>query len=303
MTGRKTGLLLLVLGVSGAASLRDEPASTVPWGREGHEMAARAAATALPAELPYFFRASAAQLEYLNPEPDRWRERDVEVMDDAFEFDHYIDLENVPQGALDAPDRWEFLRALYAAGVERPEQRVGFLPYRIAELYERLVLEWRLWRNAPDRERPWIEARIVNDAGILGHYVTDASQPHHTTIHFNGWDANAPNPNGYSLERDFHARFESAFVARNVGFEDVLPHMSDGEPEIFEDVREAVWSYVRESNGEVERLYRLEQTYGFDPAAPVPETEAFAVERLVVGADMLRALWWNAWIESGRPRG
>ena len=38
-------------------------------------------------------------------------------MDDAWEFDHYIDLENVPEGALDAADRYEFIAALYAAGI------------------------------------------------------------------------------------------------------------------------------------------------------------------------------------------
>ena len=35
-------------------------------------------------------------------------------MDQAFSYDHYIDFENVPDGALDAPDRYEFLAALYA---------------------------------------------------------------------------------------------------------------------------------------------------------------------------------------------
>ena len=78
---------------------------------------------------------------------------------------------------------------LYEAGIERPERDAGFLPFRIVELYQRIVSGWLRWRAEEDPlRRSWIEQRIVNDAGILGHYVTDASQPHHTTIHFNGWD-------------------------------------------------------------------------------------------------------------------
>lgn len=276
-------------------------ASPVAWGAHGHEIVARAAATGLPGEMPPFFRARAAELEYLNPEPDRWREWRLEEMDEAYSYDHYIDLENVPDGAVDAPNRWEYLRRLYAAGLERPERDAGFLPFRIVELYQRLVTELRLWRDAPERERPWIENRIVHDAGILGHYVADASQPHHTTIHYNGWDDEAPNPEGFSTKRGFHSRFESAFVGKNVRFEDVLSAMGDTPPRTLEDVRSAVMEHIMEAHAEVGALYRLDRDVGFDPDRPRIETRAFAVDRLVAGAEALRDLWWSAWIESARP--
>jgi len=164
------------------------------WGSVGHEMAARTATAALPSAMPAFFRGAADQLVYLDSEPDRWRNFELREMDQAWSYDHYVDLENVPDGALDTPDRFEFLKALYDAGLEKPERDGGFLPYRIIEVYQRVVTEWRMWRSEDDtQKKQWIEARILNDAGILGHYVTDASQPHHTTIHFNGWSAGAPN--------------------------------------------------------------------------------------------------------------
>ena len=208
--GVALGLVTLAAGV-----WRGEPPAhnAPPWGLAGHEMAARAAVTRLPAEMPAFFREAGERLVYLNPEPDRWRVGRLREMDQAFQYDHYIDLENVPDGALEARDRFDFLRQLYAAGLERPERDAGFLPFRITELYQRIVTEWRLWRaeESPER-RAWIAERIVNDAGVLGHYVTDGSQPHHTTIHFNGWDRDTPNPEGYTTDRGFHARFETAFV-------------------------------------------------------------------------------------------
>lgn len=273
---------------------------TARWGEVGHVMAGRAAARSLPADVPAFFRSATEQLAYLNPEPDRWRERALREMDQAWSYDHYVDLENLPPGALEAPDRWVYLRMLYQAGLERPERDGGFVHLRIVEMYQRLVTQWRLWRAATDPERRrWLEQRILNDAGVLGHYVTDASNPHHTTIHFNGWAEGAPNPNGYTTSRNFHARFESQFVRAHVRYEDVASRIP-AQPRSFAGrARTAVVDHVLESNGHVETLYRLDKEIGFDPASPArPETLAFAADRLAAGAAMLRDLWWSAWLES-----
>lgn len=271
----------------------------VRWGLEGHEMAARAAVAVLPAEMPTFFRAAGDQLVYLDPEPDRWRNRDMPEMDNAFSYDHYIDLENVPEAALAAPHRFAYLDLLYAAGLERPERDGGFLPFRIVELYQRLVTEWRLWHAEADPvRRGWIEQRIVNDAGVLGHYVTDASQPHHATIHFNGWNAATPNPEGYTLDRTFHARFESDFVTAHLTQEQISTRVTAPPSSLVGAVRESVVDYIQASNAHVETLYRLDRDVGFDPTRPArPETRDFAAERLAVGARMLADLWWSAWLE------
>lgn len=270
------------------------------WGADGHQMAGLAAASALPEEVPAFFRDSARRLAYLNPEPDRWRNRELREMDQAWSFDHYVDLENLPAGALDAPDRWTYLRLLYEAGLERPERDGGFLPFRMVEMYQRLVTEWRLWRAETDPElRRWIEERILNDAGVLGHYVTDASNPHHTSIHHNGWAEGAPNPNGYTTARDFHGRFESAFVRAHVGFEDVRSRVPGNPRSVAGAARAAMLEHVRSSHAHLETLYRLEKEVGFDPQGPLrPETRDFAADRLAAGAYMLRDLWWSAWLES-----
>lgn len=277
-------------------------AATPPrrWGADGHEMAARAAVSTLPSQLPAFFRDAGDQLVYLDPEPDRWRSRELNEMDKAWSYDHYIDLENVPAGALDAPDRYAFIRALHRAGIERPEVDAGFLPFRIVELYQRLVTEWRLWRDESDPARKaWIEQRIVNDAGILGHYVTDAANPHHTTIHYNGWNKDAPNPNGYTTSNDFHWRFESLFVQAHVHQGDVDQRVTGAVRSVAGDARAAVMAHIRGSHAQVETLYKLEKDFGFDPdKAARPETRDFAAERLAAGAEMLRTLWWSAWLES-----
>lgn len=270
-----------------------------PWGRDGHLMVGQAAAARLPRDMPTFFRAERLRLSYLNYEPDRWRDDDMAEMNEAFRYDHYIDLENVPAAARAARDRYRYIEVLYRhTDLERPERDAGFLPFRILEVYQRLETGFRRWREAGPEERAWIEERIVNDAGVLGHYVADGSQPHHATIHFNGWSSGAPNPRGFTTARDFHGRFESGYVSAAVRPDQVVDALQ-GRAEPLDDVRAAVWAYLDESNRLVERLYELEQATGFDPERPHPDATAFAVERLAAGADMLRRMWYTAWVRSG----
>lgn len=275
------------------------------WGFVGHEMAARAAASTLPDDMPAFFLAADEQFVFLAPEPDRWKDRSRPEMDQAWTYDHYIDFENVPPGALDEPDRFAFLAALYEVApyggrLERPERDAGFLPFRILELHQRLVTEWRLWSEAPEgsERRQWIEERIINDAGILGHYVTDGSQPHHTTIHFNGWDSGTANPERFTSDRDFHSRFERFFVEAHVTQDDVDRRMTAELSSPPADVRDAVFGFLYRTFAEVEALYRLERDVGFSPdRAANRAARDFTADRLAAGAEMLALLWWSAWLE------
>jgi hypothetical protein len=55
----------------------------------------RVAAEKLPPDMPPFLRNAAAELAYLGPEPDRWREDPGPALRSAQEPDHYIDLERI----------------------------------------------------------------------------------------------------------------------------------------------------------------------------------------------------------------
>lgn len=289
---RRAAIAAVILTLAAAGS-------AAAWGAAGHEMIGRIAVEGLPSSMPSFFTEAADQLAYLNPEPDRWRERALREMDEAYKYDHYVDLENLPGDALDAPDRYRFLAELYAAGIRRPEQAVGFLPFRILELYQRLTTGFARWRTVDDpRERRWIEERVIYDAGILGHYVADAANPHHSTIHFNGWSRDVPNPRGFTTSDDFHWQFESAFVDAHVDARDVRRAVGTGVDPL-DDVHGAVMDFIRSSNDLVVRLYELEQAHGFAAGArAAPATERFAIDRLAAGTGMLRALWFSAWVES-----
>jgi hypothetical protein len=268
------------------------------WGGHGHTIAARAAVQTLPDGMPAFFLDAIDQLAYLNPEPDRWRDRTESQLDpamnDAFAPDHWINYERVPDGALDAGNRFEFIVALARAGEDA--EVVGMLPYRILEMTQRLRSGFRRWREETDpAARRWIEQRILNDAGVLGHYVTDGSNPHHTTVHHDGWVGE--NPQGYTAEGGFHGRFEGQFVDARVALEDLLAAMQ-AAPRVFGSVRDATFEHLEQSHAQVIRLYELDRQRAFDRDNDSSEHKAFAVQRLAAGAAMLRDVWWTAWVTS-----
>jgi hypothetical protein len=294
----RLALCALALVALSATAPQPAGAPVARWGEHGHRLVGRAAADALPDAMPAFFRDAAAQLAYLNPEPDRWRdrtERDLDrALDAAHAPEHYIDLELVPAGVLGAPDRLAFADSLAAHGGEA--KTAGVLPYQILELTQRIRVGFRNWRAAEsDEERAYIEERIVNDAGLLGHYVADGANPHHTTIHYNGWvgdDGRFAN-----LEGGFHGRFESAFVEANVDLRDIEAALGAPARDLG-PLRPAVWAYVADTHALVERLYELDEAETFGPDTQGDEHKAFAVGRLAAGAAMLRDLWWTAWISS-----
>jgi len=261
-------------------------------------MIGRAAADHLPASMPGFFRQAAAQLSYLNPDPDRWRLlREDTTLTSAMSYfapDHYLDMELVPDGALAAPDRYAFSDSLHAVG--QGLGTVGALPYRIMELTDRLRREFSLWRHAPDSAtRVWIEQRIINDAGILGHYVADAANPHHTTVHHNGWVGE--NIHGYVTEPNFHSRFESVYVRSHIELADFSDRVTP-IPHVVTPLQDSVVAYLGQSRSELERLYELDTRESFGDTTSAADHKEFAVDRLAAGATMLRNIWFTAWVTS-----
>lgn len=299
-----------VAGLIACAAVLVVPALLFAWGDVGHRFTGEAAALSMPPSTPAFFRSASRQLGYLNPEPDRWKDRAETAIDQALDRgaypEHFIDMEMVSPSALNAAlkakDRYGYLDTLAANNVKGAT--MGTLPFAILELSQKLRVDFRNWRAAPDSIKPFIEARIIDDAGILGHYVADGANPAHTTIQYNGWTG--PNPNGYATDKQFHARFESGFVAKNIKLSDVMSRM-DTVAHVLPDFRTAIIEYLRQSNAQVEPLYKMDKAHPFDANIPAtPENTAYAADRLAAGARMLRDIWWTAWVTSaasgGSPR-
>jgi len=284
--------------VAALALLLPSPAAHA-WGNEGHRMVNRLAASHLPADVPAFLRSEAAvnEIDYLGPEPDRWRSPGEPELNKAQALEHFIDLE--PADALGPlpRNRLDFEAKVFAAG-QRPE-KIGLQPWETNEIWERLKAALREYRalSAAHQDTRGVEAAVLFYAGWLGHYVGDGAQPLHTTDKYNGWVG--PNPNGYTTEHKIHWQFEGPFVAAAINSEDAAKKMTPVKP-IGGDLFDAYVAYLRESATHVEKVYQLEKAGGFVDKG-TPESRDFTAARIAAGASMLRDMIYTAWLESAKP--
>lgn len=307
---KRTLLLILLLPLLAASPLYS-------WGEHGHRLASEAATFGVPGELPPFFHRAYPRLVYMGYDPDRWRSSGP-ALGAVNPPNHFLDYEYVAH--LELPrDRYEFLSLLDSTGTLRDlgirNTTAGFLPWKVAELTDLLTVQWRLWRTSGGDPiaREQIEANIIAVAGELGHYVADAGNPHHSTIHYNGWAAPQEEQfectgTGESLrctpiaplpfDCATHARFESEFVSREISLGDVLPFVAG--PERKSDAFAAIMDLLRESNDLVPKIYELDRSGAFDGSG-TDEGHRFAASRIAAGSALLRDLWWSAWLASAEP--
>jgi len=289
------GLLLL------AAML--QPPRAMGWGDAAHQAINREAAKQLSPEMPHFLTAASGRLAWLGPEPDRWRSPLEQPLAAAQAPDHFIDLEELAWLKTFPPDRYGYIHAVedyrtaHPAAHLPPVEKIGFQPYITIEIYDRLTVAFREYRHALREHRSTAnaEANAIFYAGWLGHYVADGSNPMHTSVHHNGWVG--PNPKRYSTKRGLHRKMETAFVNAN-------PEVLRIAPLVEKPVRlrypfEDYLAYLRRSQSQIERVYRLEKAGGFDGRGTAA-SRRFVRRQVARGAQMLLNLWYTAWVESAR---
>jgi hypothetical protein len=195
-------------------------ADALAWGATGHEWISGPAIEKLPDDVPAFVRTPEviADIAVMGREPDRSKGAG-ETHDKERDPGHYVDLTDegkvmgiVPLDKLPV-SREAYDTQLRAGG--STQYRAGYLPYSIVDGWQQLVKDFAYWRAAvkgtetakSPEERAWFEADrrlreklTLRDIGIWSHYVGDASQPLHVTIHDNGW-GKYPNPQGYTTSK------------------------------------------------------------------------------------------------------
>jgi hypothetical protein len=294
--------LLLVLTVAPA------PLPLRAWGSKGHEIQARVAVAALPAGVPVFFRGAEEELAFLITEPDRWRTSEQPALTETAGANHTFKWELAPRPL--PRNRHLFLIALVKAGkldgTKGAEVReFGTGPYGIQEGAEMLTAAFRRWRTMPETtpaeaaRKRMHEKSILFMAGVVGHWVTDLSQPMHASIHVHGWHASAPNPNGYA-GKELHSRFETRYVERAIERADVASRVT-AEPRLLGDWLREAERYIAETNSHVEQVFAWDRLTPFGAGNEPAEAKPFTAARLADGARMIRDLWYTAWVRSGSP--
>ncbi len=144
-------------------------------------------------------------------------------------------------------------------------------------------------RGRPSQSR---ERLTIRDLAVWSHYVGDASQPMHVSIHFDGWGP-FDNPRGFSTKRGLHAHFEGAFVRTNVAARaGEKRRCALSRLQLLDPGPRPAYS-IQASHAAVEPLYELDLKGAF--ADGNEAGVAFVTARLASSAAALRDMIVDAW--------
>lgn len=299
------------------------------WDYEGHRLVNELALASLPTNFPAFVRAPEAveRVAFLAGEPDRWRNVQDVTLRHVNGPDHYIDQEELAVYGL-KPEllpvfRYDFaaelalIRQAHPAKFPPPEasrnedhtrELVGLLPWAIAENYAKLKSEFSYLKTYEQdggtaSEIANAQANIVYTMGVMGHYVGDASQPLHTTIHHHGWVGD--NPHRSTTSSRIHSWIDGGYF-RKVGGGDLKALTArlhpaqlatiNGRTAKPEEMFQAAILFVLEQNKLVEPLYQMEKDGKFSGDAEKGlEAKAFLEGQLVKSGQLLGDIWYSAW--------
>ena len=301
--------------LAGAFVILAPASQALAWGATGHRLIGQTAAASLPPEVPAFLRTPSAvqDIGELAREPDRWRDAG-KTHDASRDPAHFVDVDDNgrvlggPNLAALPPTRAGYETALRAAGAD--STRAGYLPYAIIDGWQQLAKDfayWRVLKAAIPREhradrKAWLqhdlarrERLTVIDLGVWAHYVGDASQPMHVSVHYNGWGA-YPNPLGFTQEK-VHSAFEGEYVRRFVSAGQVHAAMTPLEP-CAAPIEVCTATYLSATSQTVGPYFMLQKAGGF--AGEDPRGQAFAQARVAAGASALRDFVVAAWRASAQ---
>ena len=188
----RTRLLVVVLVAALAV-----PGRADAWGFEAHFLIMERAIALLPAELRPLFEKHRAKVVERIIDPDTWRAAGFAEEDP----NHFLDLDWEGYGKepfLELPR--DYTAAVAKFGRARIQQN-GTVPWRAEEMFGNLERAFRDY----ERRGAFGQNDIIHFSAWLAHYVSDAIQPFHGVINYDGQ---------LTKQNGIHARFESALVER-----------------------------------------------------------------------------------------
>lgn len=286
-------------------------APALAWGATGHEFVSGVAAESLPEEIPAFVRQAeaVAEITVLGRELDRSK-GSGDPHDKERDPGHFVSLDDaglvmglMPLEAV--PTTREAYDSALRAG-KSTQYGAGYLPLAMVDGWQQLVKDFAYWRAASvgartardAADRAWFdldrrrrEQLVIRDLGVWSHFVGDASQPLHVSIHYDGWGP-FPNPRGFSNKRGLHAQFEGAFVRANVRREAVKAGLASYRA-CSCSIEDRARALMLASHAAVVPFYELERQGAFTDGNK--DGIAFATERLAHSASVLRDMIVDAW--------
>jgi hypothetical protein len=305
------------------------PMSACAWDYETHRLINQLALATLPTNFPAFVTAPDAveRIGFLAGEADRWRNTPDLALKHCNNPDHYLDLEELPTYGL-TPDklpvfRYDFVANLALFRKANPEkfpkvdgrknpdhtdELIGLLPWSIVESYGKVKSGFSYLRAFQENggtaeEIANAQANLIYVMGVMGHWVGDAAQPLHTTIHHHGWVGE--NPNGYSTNRNIHSWIDGGFFGKTGQpmLAEMKPRLRParlvaraGEPVAPSEMFRAAVDFISRHHAQVETLYRLEKEHKLGSNREASkEGRAFLENQVLQAAQFLGDIWFSAW--------
>lgn len=253
------------------------------WWGDGHALLTQAAVVALPDEVPEFFRAGADVAAAASIDADLYKNRGVPNLNRTEHSEHFFDLELLKGEAIPA-QRYDFISLCQKLGVA-PE-RVGLVPYAVAEWTGRLAVAFAEYRKFPDNEA--VQAKCLLYAGFIAHYAQDLVQPLHTTVHFDG----KKQGDGTVMGKGIHEQVDS--VVERLEF--TAAELAAGqELAVHDSLIASIVAELQSSHELVDKVYAIGEQWN---DVEDKEMRAFATERARTAVNLTASLYWTAWRKS-----
>jgi len=271
------------------------PLDSMGFGFNAHRRINRMAVFTLPPEMIGFFKKHVEYLSERSIDPDR---RAHAVPGEAPR--HYIDMEKFGNNPFEiVPRRWEDAVEKFT---QDTLELIGVLPWHIN------VMMGRLTRAFADRDVD----RILSQAAHLGHYISDACTPLHTTKFYNGripqergihalWETRIPELMAQDFDF-FVGRAEFVDSPRDRAWE--LVELSHNQVSLIYQVYDSLMNhftadqiFVHEARGQaIMRYFSREFAYSFHYGM-----DRMVEEHMRLAAKSVGDFWYTAWVNAGQP--
>jgi hypothetical protein len=265
------------------------------WGFFAHKKINRLAVFTLPSGMIKFYKSNIYYLTEHAVDPDKRR-----YADSAEAARHYLDADHYGHAPFDSiPERWKDAVDKFS---EDTLKAYGIIPWQIQRTYYSLV---KAFENRDS-------SKILKYSADLGHYISDAHVPLHTTENYNGqltnqvgihgfWESRLPEL--YSRDYDFFvgkAKYientlkESWKIVRNTySYKDSVLLIEARLSKKFPSDRKFSFS---ERNGIVVKEYSEEYSNAYHQALNGMVERQMRASIIKIGS-----FWYSAWIDAGQP--
>jgi hypothetical protein len=213
---------------------------------------------------------------------------------DPHEPNHYMDMDALPDFQTHSITH-NLADLMRAYGESYVRNSIGFLPWVIDSTMTALTEQMR--------QRNW--GVVWNTAADLGHYVADAYQPLHATMHYNGYSALYG-----SGSSGIHSRYESSLITSYQSFIIIDTAIIQYRTNILDEA----FSIMYQSNSYIDSIYNADaaarQSSGYSGSGTAPASYYSALWQKVglitqnqfqQAAVTFSSYIYTAWINAGSP--